>query len=271
MRIPTFSLIVFCLTSQLSSAAEARLFISAGTIRSTTTYVHFYLEDSSGQRTGRLPNGIEVAEIPGTAGYYGVTADGNLITNEPGPAVLEFHTSNFPTGQFKLVLVPVATTSYWLQMSIVNLNGARTRQRFSGYALNGATTTITFEHNPTGTAPAPIVKVVSLSTLQQSLQVAAQLQEIGDAAFVSRLDKMLVKAEGQIGKGQKKQAADTLDQFTHRLESAFKKEPDPNADDDPSDKKSASNMKRFIAKQARDALQADSRTLITSLGETPKK
>lgn len=255
----------------LSMSAEAGIFITAGTEVSSHSYVQFYIQDSAGRRTGKLPKGPQVAEIPGTRGHYGTDAVGNKRTGESGPETVEFHTSTFPDGLFEFVLVPQADTAYWLRFDIVNDNDSVVENSFSGYAVAGATVGFVFEHHPTASSPTAVSKIVIPGGLRQSIQVALQVGQLGDAGFVARLDKLLSKVQGEIDKGQKKQAADRLDQFIHRLDSAFKKGPDPDDGDDPQDKKNAAGMKRFVTQIAWDSLSGDARTLIIGLGEKPKR
>lgn len=271
MKLSYISVFCAALLTSLAPHAEAGIYITAGTGRSTHSYVNFFVEDEAGRRTGRLPGGAEVAEIPGTRGRYGTDSMDDLIANKAGPESVIFHISTFPAGHFNLVVVPLATTSYWLNFSIVNDNNARSHSVFDGYGVVGTTITFGFDHQPAAGAPSPIVKVVTFASLRQSIEVAKQVGQLGDAAFVSRLDKMLAKAQSDAASGKNKQAADRLDQFIHRLDSAFKKEPDPNDGDDPDDKKNVNTMKRFIVKTALDSLNSDARTLITSLGEQSKK
>lgn len=271
MKLSNISVFCIALFMSLAPRAQGGIYITAGTGRSTHSYVNFFVEDESGRRTGRLPGGTEVAEIPGTRGHYGTDSMDDLISNQAGPESVEFHISSFPAGHFNLVVVPLATTSYWLNFSIVNDNDSRIHKVFDGYAVAGTTIAFGFEHQPAASAPTPIVKFVTFASLRQSVQVALQVGQLGDEAFVSRLDKMLAKAHSEANSGKNKQAADRLDQFIHRLDSAFKKEPDPNGEDDADDKKNASTVKRFVIKTAHDSLIEDARTLIAGLGEQPKK
>lgn len=250
--------------------AEAGVTIRAGTASGARSQVHFYIEDQLGRKSGQNANGQYLSEIPGTVGKYISPSVGDASTVDPNLDYAEL-AANLPQGQYKLVVIPLATTSYFLHFYIENDNLNYLEVDNKDYAIAGATISYDFAYEPAASTPTAFVKLVSFPSLRQSLQAASTLGQIGDSAFISRLNKMLLKAEEQASKDQKKQAADRLDQFIRRLESAFKKEPDPNADDDPADKKSADAVKRFILPQARDTLQADARTLITSLGETPKK
>lgn len=254
-----------------ASAGDGGIFIIAGTGISTRAYVQFYIENDIGQRTGQLPNGQRVAEIPGTEDCYGTSSSSDDDTGERGSENVEFQLSPFPGGQHKLVIVPLATTSYFLNMTIRNDNMSRARHNFEGFAVAGTTISYNFTFAPTASSPTPVAKVVTLPSLRQSVQVALQIGQLGDAAFVARLDKLLAKAQSDVVSGKNKQAADRLDQFIHRLDSAFKKEPDPDDGDDADDKKDASTMKRFVTKTAHDSLNEDARTLIIGLGEQPKK
>jgi len=268
---PANLLIAICCILIAPTRVFARIYITAGTDVSTRSYVQFYVEDDLGRRTGQPPTGPEVAEIPGTAGHYGTESIFKEGTGESGPESVEFHISSFPAGHFKLVLLPQITTSYWLLVSIVNDNNASLHQKFFGYGTVASPLIFEFEHHPANASPTPIAKDVSIGGLRQSVIAALQVGQLGDSAFTARLDKMLAKAQSEADSGKNKQAADRLDQFVHRLESAFKKEPDPNDGDDPDDKKNASTMKRFVVKTALDSLSADARILIGGLGEQPKK
>lgn len=253
------------------SRVFARIYITAGTDVSTRSYVQFYVEDEVGRRTGQTPTGLEVAEIPGTEGHYGTESIFKEGTGESGPESIEFHISSFPAGRFKLVLLPEITTSYWLRVSVVNDNNASLHQKFFGFATAASSVTFEFEHHPANASPTPIAKDVTIAGLRQSVKAALQSSQLGDSAFAGRLDKMLDKAQSEVASGKKKQGADRLDQFIHRLDSAFKKEPDLDAEDEADDKKNASAMKRFVAKTARDSLSEDARALIVGLGEQSKK
>ncbi|MBI2788694.1 MAG: hypothetical protein HYX59_08435 [Elusimicrobia bacterium] len=254
-----------------ASSGDGGVFIIAGTGVSTRAYVQFYLENDIGQRTGQLPDGQRVAEIPGTADCYGVSSTANDATGERGSENVEFQLSPFPAGHYKLVLLPLATTAYFLNMTTRNDNMRRARSNFEGYAVAGATVAYSFDFAPTSSSPTVVTKSVTLVGLRQSVQAAFQIGQLGDGGFVSRLDKILAKAQSDIDSGKNKQAADRFDEFIHRLDSAFKKEPDPDGNDDASDKKNASSMKRFVSKTALASLSADARTLIIGLGEQPKK
>lgn len=265
--------LIFILGVTPACAAAPGRFISiiAGTQMSTRTYVHFYIENEAGQRTGQLPNGHRVSEIPGTKNSYGTEALSNDVTGAPGFESVQFGLTDFPSGLFKLVLVPQATTSYFLRLDITNDNYSSSDNDYEGYAVAGSTIVYNFEFQPTNSSPTPVAKVVTLPSLRQSVQVALQIGQLGDAAFVSRLDNTLAKTQSDIVSGKNKQAADRLDQFIHRLGSAFKKEPDIGDGDDADDKKNASTMKRFVTKTAHDSLSEDARTLIVGLVERPKK
>jgi len=252
-----------------ASGAADGIYITAGTLPGSGTSINFHIENSSGQKTGQLPDGSYVSQIPGTEGRYNSPTLSDQTDEDQQRT--EFNCSRFPAGQFRLVLIPQGTAPYYVMFDKGNANGSEIEQTFHGFGMAGTAIILNFEHQPTASSPTATVKEVTFASLRQSVQLALGGQHIGDAGFVSRLDKMIVKAADQTGKGQKRQAADRLDQFIHRIDSAFKKEPDPNADDDPSDKKSADNFKRFILEQARDSLRSDARTLIISLGETPKR
>lgn len=245
------------------------IYITAGTLPGSGTSLNFYIENSSGQKTGQLPDGSYVSQIPGTDGRY--NSPTLINQSDEDQQRTEFNCSRFPGGQYKLVLIPQGTAPYYVMFDKSNANGSEVEQTFRGFGATGTPITLNFEHQPAASSPTATVKEVTFASLRQSVQLALGGQHIGDASFVSRLDKMIVKAADQTGKGQKKQAADRLDQFIHRLDSAFKKESDPYADDDPGDKQNASQMKRFILEQARDSLRDDARTLIIFLGETPKR
>lgn len=245
-----------------------------GTELSTQAYTNFYIENESGQRTGRVPDGTTKAEIPGTYGAYGTeSVDDHEDTAEGAQAdeTVRFELSPFPAGQYTLKILPSATTDYYLRFTIRNDNGSYLTLDEDGFATAGTPISYAFEFHPEADTPSGITKDVTFSTLRQSIQAARQLGQLGDAAFVSCLEKMLVKAEALAEKTQNKQAADRLGQFIHRLESAFKREPDINAGDEPDDIENAESMRRFAASKAKDSLEADARTLIASLGETPKK
>jgi len=252
-----------------TAKATDGIYITAGTTVGSGTSMNFYIENSSGQRTGQLADGSYVSQIPGTRGRYGSPSLRN--ESEPDQQRTEFHCARFPAGTYKLVLIPQGTAPYYVMFDKRNSNNVEISQTIEGFGENGIPITLNFEHQPTASSPTATVKEVTFASLRKSVQLVYTAQGLGDATFVSRLDKMIVRAADQAGKGQKKQAADRLDQFIHRLDSAFKKEPDPNADDDPGDKKSADSMKRFIMEPALNSLRDDARALIISLGETPKR
>lgn len=247
------------------------LSITAGTQLSTRTYVHFYIENEMGQRTGQLPNGHRVAEIPGTEDSYGTEALSNDMTHEPGFESVGFAVSDFPAGDFKLVLLPQATSTYFLRLDITNDNYSSSNNDFEGYAVAGTSIVYKFEFQPTNSTPTPVMKTVTLASLRESVLVAMQVGQLGDTAFATRLDKLLARAQSDVSSGKNKQAGDRLDQFIHRLDSAFKKESDLDGGDDTDDKKNASTMKRFVVKTARDSLSGDARTLIAGFGEQSRK
>src|SRR5688572_6899353 len=112
MKISIETIVSGVLLMGLAPNVRGGIYITAGTARSTHSYVQFYVEDDSGRRSGMLPSGIEVADIPGTRGHYGTDSMDDLVNNRPGPESIEFHISSFPVGRFKLVIVPSATTPY---------------------------------------------------------------------------------------------------------------------------------------------------------------
>ncbi|MEK7390450.1 MAG: hypothetical protein AAB036_12230 [Elusimicrobiota bacterium] len=243
----------------------AGIYITAGTDVSTRSYVQFYIQDEFGRQTGQPPTGPEVAEIPETGGYYGTDSIFREDTGESGPESVILQTDSFPAGRFKLVLLPEITTSYWLRVSIVNDNGTKNRQKYFGYATIASPITFEFNHYPSSAAPTPITKIVSIEGLRQSVVAALKLGQLSDPTFASRLDKMLAKAQAEAASGKTKQAANRLEQFVRRLDSAFRKTADPDDGDDEGDKKSAGSMKRFVTKTALDSLSADAKTLIDGL------
>lgn len=272
MRVIATTFAALILFASRALAGDGGIFITAGTGVSTRSYVHFYIEDASGRRTGQLPNGRRAAEIPGTADCYGTTSVGNDATGERGSENVEFQISDFPAGDFKLILLPLATTSYFLRISIRNDNFSELTRDFAGYASSGTPIEYHFEHHPTASSPTPVAKQVSFDALRRSIQIALTVGELGDSAFVSRLDKVLLKAaDFARQKDKSKQSADLLDQFIHRLDSAFKKDPDPDDGDDPQDKKATPIINRFATQRARDSLSEDARILIRGLGETPAR
>lgn len=270
MRL-TYLIGFFLLPLQANAASgNGGVFVLAGHI-STRAYVHFIVENDAGQRTGQLLDGTQVAEIPNTLGAYGAEASDDDDTGDPGYERVSFESSRLAAGHYKLKILPTATTAYWLDFTVRNDNMSRTHIASWGYAIAGTTTTYDFDYQPAAASPPLIIKTVTIALLRSSIQTASRQGQLGDAAFVSRLDKLLAKAQSDISSGRDKQAADRLDQFIHRLDSAFKKEPDPNDEDDADDKKNASTVKRFVVKIAHDSLIEDARTLIAGLGERPKK
>lgn len=257
-------------SSASAGAGDGGIFIVTGNI-STRAYVHFIIENDVGQRTGQLLDGTRVSEIPGTSGVYGTEIQDDHRPGVRGIETVHFETSGFPAGHYKLKLLPTATSSYWMRFSIRNDNFSDLELKSRGFALVGATITYVFDFAPTASSPTPAAKILVPGGLRQSVQVALQIGQLGDATFVARLDKLLAKAQGEIDKGQKKQGADRFDEFIHRLDSAFKKEPDPDDGDGPEDRKNAAEMKRFVTKTALESLSADARTLIIDLGEKPKR
>ena len=270
MKLSMF-LIALSSISISPSLAFAGIYITAGTDVSTRCYVNFYIEDELGRQTGQPPTGPDLAEIPGTGGHYGTDSIFREDTKESGPESIEFSISSFPAGRFKLVLFTEITTSYWLQVSIVNDKKKSIHQDFFGYATAASPISFEFDHYPSSATPTPITKIDSIGGLRQSVIAALKLEQLGDPAFASRLDKLLSKAQADAASGKNKQAAGRLEQFVRRLDAAFKKTADPNDGDDPDDVKSAGSMKRFITKTALDSLSADAKTLIAALEKKSKK
>lgn len=266
----TLSFLIFPSVA-LAASGDGALFITTGHI-STRAHVHFIVENEQGQRTGQLLDGRQVAEIPGTLGNYGTESQHDDASGEPGYERVTFESSGLSPGKYKVQVLPTATTAYWLILTVRNDNLSHLDLRTWGYAIAGTTVTYEVDFQPTTSSPTPVAKIVSFDSLRRSIQVALQVGQIGDAAFVSRLDKMLLKAQSFAETtSAKKQAADRLDQFIHRLDSAFKKEPDPDDGDDPQDKKESSIINRFATMRARDSLSEDARILIRGIGETPKR
>jgi len=283
-----FGALIFILGATPVCAATPGRFISiiAGTQLSTRTYVHFYIENEIGQRTGQLPNGHRVSEIPGTRNSYGTEALSNDVTGAPGFESVQFGLTDLPSGQFKLVLVPLATTSYFLRLDITNDNYSSSDNDYEGYAVAGTTIVYNFEFQPTASIPPPVTKTVTLTGLRQSIQAAFKIGQIGDAKFVAKLDKILADAEKALAKKggkdkdreNKKEAVAKLRKFIKELEKAFKgeKDEDRDEDDDKDDKKHAEKehnkpAKRFVSETAFKSLKGDAEALIASLDGKPGK
>lgn len=245
-----------------AGAGDGGVFIIAGTGVSTRAYVQFYLENEIGQRTGQLPDGQRVAEIPGTEDCYGTSSTANDVTGERGSENVEFQLSPFPAGRYKLVLLPLATTSYFLNMTIRNDNMRRARRNFEGYAVAGAAVAYSFDFAPTASNPTPVTKTVTFLGLRQSIQVAFQIGQLGDAKFVAKLDKTLAKGEAAASRGRKKEAVEKLREFVKELEKAAANGKDRHGKHEHGHEK---EDKRFVSSQALSSLRADAVALIAQL------
>ncbi|MEW5884651.1 MAG: hypothetical protein AB1725_10565 [Armatimonadota bacterium] len=154
----------------------------------------------------------------------------------------------------------------------MNDNGTTLHQDFTGFVRAGSPVTFEFEHQPAASSPTAPAKLVSFASLREDVQTALTLRQLGDEIFVASLLKTLAKAqEFADAKNKAKQSADSLDIFIHRIDNAFKKEPDSDVGDDPQDKNATPIINRFATQRARDSLSEDARILIRGLGETPAR
>lgn len=263
---------VFLSLAMLSLRATAhadsgRIYISAGTGVSTSTYVHFYLEDSLGRKTGRLPSGERVGNIPGTApdGDVGYAFDSvsDKDTGLPGPESVTF-AADLADGHYKLVLIPLATTAYFLHVGLEYKNlsiAAAPQLNFAGLVTAGQPTAFEFDYAYEASTPAAVVKNVDFSTLRRDLRSFAGLGQVGDAKLVAQLDKILEQGEKALATNdasaprQGDSAAEKLRQFMDKLEKAAAGKPD----------ESAGKVKRVVTAQALAALGGDAKALIAKL------
>ncbi|MEK7384315.1 MAG: hypothetical protein AAB262_13650, partial [Elusimicrobiota bacterium] len=239
-------------------------------------------EDEQGRRTGRLPSGEIVGNIPGTTEGgnvgYGTDAVSDEDTGEPGPESIDF-VSDLPDGSYKLVLLPLATTAYYLHVRLEYKNVARSsnpRLNFAGLLTAGAAVGYEIDYAYGATTPAVLLKDVTFATLRRDLSSAAMLSLIGDPKFTAKLDKTLGKGEAAAAKGKKKEAVEKLRKFVRKLEKTFRGEKDDDRDEDDKDqdkkheeKEQEKPPKRFVSELAFKSLKGDAETLIAALGGKP--
>jgi len=169
-----------------------------------------------------------------------------------------------------------------------------------GFIIQGETTTISIDYNPTPGTPAPvIIKTITFNTLRNDVSVARQLNQLGDDKFVQSLVKNINLAEKLSGVCNKRKAKKdkcepaiaVLKLFIKRLElanrcdkpadcdeerewAAFRKEHGRDSDykdffrdwDRDDWHKHKKQCKRFVTDEALKIISEDAGWLIKSLG-----
>jgi hypothetical protein len=248
----TFS-IVFCIAviSLISFAEAAGRFIELRIFNKTTGYfdtpAEMLITDSQGRRTGyssgapfnkaeqlnmfnEIPEGMYVQEGIGSA------------SNENPHAADDSGLSNFrrllmqeaDQGDYTLQIIGRKTGEYSLNGTIEKNNGTlQFLEESQGFIVQGQTTTVIINYDPTPGTPALIItKAVTFDALHNDISVAKQLNQLGDDNFVRSLAKNIYLAEKlsamcdklRHGKGRSCQPAiAVLNMLVKRLETANRK------------------------------------------------
>ncbi len=246
------------------------------------------LTDPFGRRTGinlRLGSLDDDAayfhEIPDSnAGYEGSPAN-----DETGEAAATGRISvgifsAVSSGAYRVTIKGIETRNFSLDIGPRDSNGGfPILPEIPGAIAAGETQEFTFNYSPQPGSTMTITKQVTFATLRTALRTWRQLDQLGDAKFIAKLDKTLAEGEKALtGKGGKdrenrKEAVEKLRKFVRKIEKAFKseKDDDPNEDEDKDhkDKEQDKPQKRFVSEPAFRSLKGDAEILIRNLGGKP--
>ncbi len=237
---------------------------------SSSTYARLLVTDSLGRRAGTTTPGNEdqFLEIPGSsAGLERIDPE----ENGWGQEGYQLYINNAASGVYTLSVLGISTTGYLLTIHATATNGTLNpgATEYVGFIAQGATRIYQLTYSPTSGAPVAVKSAVSFASLRQSLQAAFQADQIGDAKFVAKLDKILAEGEKALSRrggkdkhdGGKEEAVAKLREFIKELEKAA----------DSGDKhgnlrhEHGKDGKRFISAQALSSLRADAQALIDQL------
>lgn len=188
--------------------------IELRTFNMTTGYfdtpAEMLITDSQGRRTGYSPsapfNDLEqlnmFREIPN--GMYHQDGIGSSSDEDP-LGVDDSGLSNFrrlrlqevEKGTYSLQIIGRETGKYGFDGTFEKTDGSyQSLGEFQGFIVQGETTTISIDYDPTPGTPAPvIIKTVTFDALRSDVSVARQLNQLGDEKFARSLTKNIDLAE----------------------------------------------------------------------------
>jgi len=233
---------------------------------STTTYVQILITDPLGRQTG-LPSIGEspLQNIPGSS--YFPESFGNEETGAPGVQIIRFGMTPVVPGSYTVVMIGLADGNYSMNIGGNDTSGNPTNfasTSFSGLLRAGTSQQYSLSFDPTPGANNSISKSVSFDSLEEELEAAFQIGQIGDAVFVSELNRILTDGEAALsrpnhGAKSKQVAIADLWNFIRELEDAAqprKRDGDWGRDD---------RQKRIVAASALLTLTTDAKAMIKSL------
>lgn len=192
--------------------------IELRTFNMTTGYfdtpAELLVTDSQGRRTGysssapfnRLEQINMFQEIP--EGMYEQDGVGSASDEDP-VGIDDSGLSNFrrlrlqeaAQGTYSVQIIGRKTGQYAFNGTFRKIDGSlQFLEEFQGFIVQGQTTTLNIDYNPTPGTPAPvIVRVITFDVLRSDLSVARQLNQLGDDKFARSLAKNIDSAEKLAG------------------------------------------------------------------------
>jgi hypothetical protein len=174
------------------------------------TPAEMLITDSQGRRTGYSPDapfekGEQLnmfREIPDA--MYGQEGIGESSDEDPYGSddsglsgSRRMRIQEAPEGRYLLLIIGRKPGKYSLGGRFEKTDGSyQSLESFYGFIVQGQTTTVNIDYNPTPGTPAPVItKTVTFDALRQDLIVAQQLKQLGEDKFVKSLVKTIDLAE----------------------------------------------------------------------------
>ncbi|MFA6002678.1 MAG: hypothetical protein WC881_01275 [Elusimicrobiota bacterium] len=227
---------------------------------STQPHAQLLVTDSQGRQTGIKSDGARVEEIPGS-GYSSDEGPDPLEGPGYGIKIAKFDLVPVPlgVGNYQIAVVGFADTSYELSLDAHDSNGTVSRltgrhASLKGYILGGTSQQYGIQFDPAPGGVKSVSRIVTFTTLRDSIKSAAKLGQLGDDRFAASLTHMIGLAEKLVrmcGRQHKPAgcmpAVAVLEMFVKRLELANRK------CDRPADCDEERDWQAFHAKHGKDA------------------
>lgn len=126
---------------------------------------------------------------------------------------LHFAAHGLSSSSYRLKLLSEVTTGYTMYVTLTHENGRQTSKNFEGRLKAGTPLEFQVEFDRVFHTLSSIKRLSDFKTVREALAESVRRGDVGDGAFASHLDNLLLKALAKMAEGDGR----TADQFLHRF------------------------------------------------------
>lgn len=127
--------------------------------------------------------------------------------------ILHFAAHGLSSSSYRLELLPDVTTGYAMYVTLTHEEGRQTSRNFEGRLQAGTTLEFQIELDRVFHTLSSIKRLSDFKTVREALAESVRRGDVGDGAFASHLDGLLLKALAKMAEGDGRTADQFLDRF----------------------------------------------------------